>query len=514
MGLALEIAVVEDIHQGILVGLADDLVLVGLVEAGGSCRLVSGTGGDGLTAAHNAATAAGHDLDQVVFLFAGLHLLHDLPRVGKTGNHTNLHIHAVIGNGSFLDALFAADAALGNGVHGGGVVVLGQAAEHGLRHAAGDAENDAAAGAQAEGHIAGLRFDLIKGNAEVLDHPGQLGGSKDNVRILLTLGEGVGPLGLHLLGSTGHNGHHKGLLPLCMGGVPVILFDDGREHTLRRAAGGHIFLHLRELVVHELHPRGAAGGQQGQLAAVFHPVQELRGLLHDCQVGGVAGVENLIKAHAVQGCHHLAHGVGTVGQAEGIAYRHPDGGSDLGHDPNIGIAQSLVHLIQVGANGQGAGGTVHPALAAADALRLAQLFIEGGDHLRIGATVGKAQHAHALDLAANTDAIAAKDTLIGIPDNGGRGIINGPEFLIVLKPDLPDTHLVGQILEDALAGLHAGGAVPAVGSQQELNNELAVTAQPLGMGIDDHTVSGLFRAGGKALAPVIFHRTQAAGTEG
>ena len=87
-------------------------------------------------------------------------------------------------------------------------------------------------------------------------------------------------------------------------------------------------------------------------------------------------------------------------------------------------------------------------------------------------------------------------------------------LLVVLEADLPHAHLVGQVLQYALAGLHAGGAVPAVGGQQQLHNELSVAAQPLGMGIDDHAVLGLFRAGGEALAPVVLHGTQAARAEG
>ena len=45
VGLVLKVSVVEHIHQGILVGLADDAVLIGLVQALGTGGLVSGTGG-------------------------------------------------------------------------------------------------------------------------------------------------------------------------------------------------------------------------------------------------------------------------------------------------------------------------------------------------------------------------------------------------------------------------------------------------------------------------------------
>ena len=84
---------------------------------------------------------------------------------------------------------------------------------------------------------------------------------------------------------------------------------------------------------------GQPGSEQRQLAAVVHPVQEFGGFLHDRQVGGIAGVEDLVKAHGVEGRHGLAHGVLAVGQAEGIPHRYPDCRGDLGDHPGIGVTQ-------------------------------------------------------------------------------------------------------------------------------------------------------------------------------
>ena len=401
----------------------------------------------------------------MVLFLSGLHLLHDLPGVGKTGDHANLDVYPVIGNGGFLDALIAADAAGGNGVQGSGIVVIRQTAQNSFGNTTGDAKNNTAAGTQTEGHITSLRLDLVKGNAEVLDHPGQLRSGQNHVRVLLALGEGVGPNGLHLLGGAGHNGHDKGLFAAGIGGVTVVILDDRGEHSLGRPAGRYIFFHFREFVVHEFHPGGTAGGQKRQLPAVFHPVQELRGFFHDRQVRRIAGVKHLVKAHGMERCNHLAHGVFTVGQAKGITHRHPNGRGDLGHDPGIGVTQSGVNLVHVGADGQRTGGAEYTALATADTLGLGQLLVESRRYLRLGATVGKAQNADTLDFRADPDTVAAEDALVGVPDNGGRAVVHGLQFLVVLEANLPDAHFVGQILQNALAGLDAGGAVPAVGSQ-------------------------------------------------
>ncbi len=84
---------------------------------------------------------------------------------------------------------------------------------------------------------------------------------------------------------------------------------------------------------------------------------------------------------------------------------------------------------------------------------------------------------------------------------------------MVLKADIVDAQLVGQLLQLASAVLVTGSAVPAVGGQQQLHDELAVLAQTLGMGVDHHAVPGLFRAGGEEAASVVLHHAQTAGAE-
>ena len=70
VSLALEVAVVEDVHQGVLVGLLDSHIAVRRVQAPGAGFRPGGLGAvDGLAAAHDAAAGAGHDLDEMVLLF-------------------------------------------------------------------------------------------------------------------------------------------------------------------------------------------------------------------------------------------------------------------------------------------------------------------------------------------------------------------------------------------------------------------------------------------------------------
>ena len=514
VGLALEVAVVEHIHQGVLVGLLDGHIAVGGVQAGstGGSALDLGAG-DGLTAAHDTAAGAGHDLDEVVLLLAGLDGLQDLAGIGQAGSHTDLHIDAVIGDGELLDAVITADTALGDGFQGVGIVTLDQTAQDSLGNTAGGTEDDTAAGADAEGHIAGLGGHGLEVDTVGIDHADQLGGGQDHIGVLLAEGVGIGTLGLHLLGGTGHDGDDLGLLALGVLLVAVVLLQDGGEHLLGRAAGGDIGLELGELVLHELDPGGAAGGQQGQGAAVGNTVQELGRLLHDGQVGGVGGVVDLVEAHAVQGGDDLAHGVLALGQAEGLGHGNTDGGSDLGHHAGVLVAQGVPDLGHVVVDGQRTGGADHAALAAGDAVGGGQVPVEGGADIGLGAAVGEAQDTDALDLRADADTVAAEDALVGIADDGGGGEVHLHLLAVVVETDIVDAVLVGQLLQGALAVLVAGGAVAAVGGQQQLDDELAVLAQALGVGVDDHAVPGLLGAGGEAAAAVVLDGAQTAGAE-
>lgn len=514
VGFALEVAVVEHVHQRVLVGLLDGHAAVRFVQSlsAGLCPAHLGAV-DRLAAAHDASAGAGHDLNEVVLLLAGFHGLQHLPGVCQTGSHADLHIQTVVGNAEFPDALIAPCAALRDRTQGCRVVALDQTAQNRFRHAAGSAEDHAAAGADAEGHIAGFGRKRLKVDAVGVDHPDQLGGGEHVIRVLPLVGVALLALRLHFLGGTGHDGDYDGLFPLGVGLVPVVILQDCGEHGLRRTAGGDIFLEFRILVLHELDPRGAAGGHQWQIGASLDPLQKFRGLFHNGQVGGVGGVEDLVEAHAVQRRYDLAHGVLALGQTEGFTDGHADGGSDLGDHAGVLVTQRLPDVGHVVVNGQGAGGADHAALSAADAVGHSHLAVEGGGHGSVRAAVGKGQNADPLKLRARPDTAAAQDALVGVADDGGRGKVYGLDLPVIFKADIVDAQLVGQLLQLAPAVLVTGGAVPAVGGQQQLHDELAVLAQTLGMGVDHHAVPGFFRAGGEEAASVVLHHAQTAGAE-
>ena len=130
------------------------------------------------------------------------------------------------------------------------------------------------------------------------------------------------------------------------------------------------------------------------------------------------------------------------------------------------------------------------ALAAAHAGGLGDGHLKGcGDgHLR--APVGKVDGAHILYLVAHTHAVPAENALVLVPDDADRGLVQLGLGCGVGKAYAVNTEAHGQILELAGAVVAAGGAVPAVVGEEQLQNHLAVLAQPLGVGADVHPALG------------------------
>ena len=138
-GLAQELHI-HLLHQQVLVALADGAALVLVVKGLGTQGLdvgeVAHRGGlDGLAAAVDAAAGAGHDLDEVILLFALAHHVQHLAGVGGAADHADPHGQAGHLVGGFLHALGAAHVGklqlvqglAGQGLHGGAQRVLDEA---------------------------------------------------------------------------------------------------------------------------------------------------------------------------------------------------------------------------------------------------------------------------------------------------------------------------------------------------------------------------------------------------
>lgn len=86
MGLALQQALVQSKDHGVLVGLFDLHIDVGIIQTLGAGLPGPGTGAQpGWPPAHDTATAAGHDLHEVIADLAALDALDELVGIAQTG---------------------------------------------------------------------------------------------------------------------------------------------------------------------------------------------------------------------------------------------------------------------------------------------------------------------------------------------------------------------------------------------------------------------------------------------
>ena len=173
---------------------------------------------------------------------------------------------------------------------------------------------------------------------------------------------------------------------------------------------------LREILLGELDPARAAAGEQRQLLALGLAVEELVGLLDHGQVGGEGGVVDPVEAEALQRRDDLAGGVERrVACRKASPRATRTAGAICATTTVLRGSSSAFQTSSTSDRGrQRAGGADRGALAAVDALDLAQILAEGRQHRGLVAAVGEVDGADALDLGAEAHAVAAEHALVRI----------------------------------------------------------------------------------------------------
>ena len=188
----LQESVVQGQNHRVLVTLLDNGFLVCCVDTVSSDDALLDIGQSRLSAAHDAAASAGHDLDEMIFLLTALNLFHNLAGICKTRCDTDLDIHAVVRNGELTDeGLFftVTHAALSDLIHGVLVVARYQTADNRLCNTAGYTEDYTAAGTEAERDVRSFRLNCVKINTGGKDHIDHFLCCQNEICILLTFGQ-------------------------------------------------------------------------------------------------------------------------------------------------------------------------------------------------------------------------------------------------------------------------------------------------------------------------------------
>jgi hypothetical protein len=134
------------------------------------------------------------------------------------------------------------------------------------------------------------------------------------------------------------------------------------------------------------------------------------------------------------------------------------------------------------------------ALTAERALGILDVAAAHHVHVGVAGAVGDVPHAGGLHLGAHVDAAQALDALVVVADEGERRVpCLARQVLLVGKVE--DAEVVGEGLQRAVAGAHAGGALRVVLREQELHVGLAGHADLRAVRAHDHAVEDVVVAG-------------------
>ncbi len=265
------------------------------------------------------------------------------------------------------------------------------------------------------------------------------------------------------------------------------------------------------------HPARAAAGEHRLVFGLprLEAADELGAFLHDGQVGGEGGVEDIVEAQRPQRRGHPVDGGLLRRQAEAL----PPGGAhrrgDLHHRDAVGVLDGGERLLGVAALPQGAGGAVGDALAAEHAVGFLDAAIAAHIHPGAAAGAGQIPHFH-LDLVTDLDAAHTFDTFVGIPVKREvpRPERPHPGDQVPRVGVVQNAQVVGHGLQVAVAAALAGGAVAVVLAEDEFHIDLAGAAGAGAVGVDDHALHHRVVAAGDQVAlPFHLHAADAAGAD-
>ena len=440
-----EVIFVQHVDDGGAGGAAELVLVVAhiqrlgarLLEFGGVAHTVRERG---LTAAVDAAARARHDLDEIVLLFARLDLFEERLGIFKPGSGGNAQGMSRDEVGRLLDGV---GTAYGKEVEHFKVAVqhVRRRSQRRFHDAARRAEDGAAARRGREGVVELFVGQLRKLDARGLDHARKFARRDRRIDFALHFGA----VALVLLRRAGDDGDGIEIL-----GTDVVFFapvrlEERAEHLLGRLAGREVGDHLGILLLHELDPRGAAGGEHGHRLARLDAVDELARLFHDGQVRGHVHVEHFAGTQAADRGDHLALNVGADGHIERLAQRRADGGRREEHDLLGRIRERLPDLVDRGALGERADGAGDDALTAAHAHRFKEGHIERAADMHVEAAPDGTDRVDVL-LSARRDAAHAVDALVVVSHHVGRGGIDGQDEVLALESVLVHAVAEGELL--------------------------------------------------------------------
>ena len=163
---------------------------------------------------------------------------------------------------------------------------------------------------------------------------------------------------------------------------------------------------------------------------------------------------------------------------------------------------------------QGANGTGHNALAAADARRIGQALFKGAAHVDLIAPLDGPNDRDRLQLLARCHAAHTLDALGIVPHDIGGFVVDGIGPVVALEAFFVHLVVKGQLLQLTVVAADAGQAALAVAREDQLDGRLAGGADLGGIGKDLHALlDRVDAAGDQAFMALDLHDAHPAGAD-
>ena len=491
-----EVFVVELHNSGILLGLADIALSIVTVKNGctESTKIYGVTNGCGLvrlTATVYATAGTTHDLDELYVHLACLNVLKEsLSCLSARSNcNVNGNVTDLVGcNAVLVIVTLTADLGSLKGLLKGlAHKNLCGVTESCLHNAARCAEDSTCAGANVERLIECLVVKLAELDASFLDHSANLAGGNGYVYVSITRSGLTVASYLELLSSTRNSGYEEDVLRIDAFLLCKVGLHKSTEHLLRRLASRKIFSEIREIMLAVLDPSGRAGGDHRKLATVLESSEKLVSLLDDGKVCGKVHIEHAVKAESLECGNHLTLNVSTGLVAEALADLCAYGGSGTDIYLLGRISDSCLYLIGIVALVDSANGASYDTLTAVYAGYFAKVCVKCATDVGIKSALVCTDNADALHYLTSGNATTAKDALVVIADDGGRGIYL-VVILFALECVLVYSVLVAELLKLAGGGAYARETSLVVVGENELKVGLSCSVDLGSIGEDGHTL--------------------------
>ena len=450
----------------------------------------------GLASAVDATAGARHDFDDMIFLLARANHIANLADVGKAKDLAKIELDAGDFDFDFADAFGTTE---GFEIEVFGFLAgefFGCETNDSFGHTAGCAVNDASAAFETHRIVASFVGQAVEVDAEFADEVGQFCGRHRDVDVADAVMAEFFAGNFEFLGRAGHDGNDEDVLVVFADLFGQHAAEEGGAHFLRGFAAGEMTEHILLIFFGVFDPCGAARREDREILTLGHAAEDFGAFFDRREVGGKCRIADEVEAEAMHRSDHFTHDRRAGLEAEFFAEADADGGSDLGDHKFVGIMDSGHNLIIVAVADDGAGRANGSALTAVHAIDFANRHTHRGLNDRIETTFREIENADALDFGASTHAVAAENAFARIANERRRGFVD-----LAFVTNFEIRHMLNAIaasefLETAFAALRAGCAIDVVVGEEELQRGLAHIADRVGIGLDDHAITGSKRAAG------------------